>query len=339
MKPLPPPLTFRLSSQGDELVRSDRLGEILDRRSNAIGFRITQPLSERVSLKIANRLSQKPRQTIEVVKEVDDFFQALKHALELSPSRWYWFVNPDHHPPAGTEVIRIDSIHGPDYECYAGYDECVLLYDAAETDIRAHKAIEVSEGIVGVESESVLERYATHLDAALASLSGLNSDDTVGLALVSTQVKKNRGAWKTFSRKRLERRAKPLTKVAHDRLTPRLLNLGFERQSMGAVAEGAIVWTRKLQGVVQYIAIDRNRFDAAFRVFLSIGDGPFTFNNSFVAELLSGSPDDYTFSSQAALENALDAAYDDFLRVGIRWLGNPHALSRKEWLELRLRPK
>lgn len=64
----------------------------------------------------------------------------------LLDSKWSWFVNPGVEPPAGAELIGVDSIHWPDHDSFAGLGECILVALEGDIDIRAGASVDVAEG-------------------------------------------------------------------------------------------------------------------------------------------------------------------------------------------------
>jgi hypothetical protein len=328
----PTDVWLRLSTGGAELLESELLGELLDRRSNTRGYAITQALKDLTSLKIANCLTEPPRALTTDAAAAIEFFRGILHALPHSTDRWYWFANPGVLPPPGAVVRHIDSVDGPDYSCSGGFNYCEMY----GRDLRTVHTFEVEEGEIEVRSQTNAERFSPLLARVVEKLERLAPTDNVEIAFIRPRRKSSKGTWPTFERKRMAHRAQSIGRVATRRLQDEMRAHGFARDQSPENC-GTTAWVRQVDGQPQYVVVNKWSFSSEIRIYLSIGL-PFSAQSDGLpsAELISPSDEEkpFEYASQEGLEKAMSYAAEIILSAGMAWFANPMARTRREWKAL-----
>ena len=332
MRIVEPPLALVVNVDRVEIFHSRLLGEIFNRKNNSDGFSVTQPLRDAVDLKPLNRLSQ----TSEIVidrAELCNFISALKKALDLSTARWFWFVSLDELAPPGMTERRVTMISGPEYHASAGMNKCIIITNLGEFSLVDKTSVDTDEGVIGVKSESAKERYGPELDALSERLL-LHESTAVTITLYLSKIKREEqsNVWKTFDRKRLPNKAKPLSNVVRSVLGKELELLGFEEREVFQLK----IWAKSTGSNVHYIAFDRASFSSEFRIFIGIDTMPFFGGRRVPGEHLAEFHDGaqcWPFSSQSHLELRLKQAWAKLNNIAPIWFANPLRYSWKEWRE------
>jgi hypothetical protein len=238
------PLALVVDVGDGEPLRSDALGELLDRRSDAVGFEVTQPLRSAVDLALADRLREGPVTTD--ASALDALLAQLERALTTSTDRWFWLASPGFVLGPGLLEERVTDDDEALLSC--GFNRCAAVVgdDERELDLRGRATYRSIE----LRSESASERFGPEL-ARLRARCAQAPGARVTLSLAPRRRAAGRRQ-RTYVRPKRARGPAPL-KTIEAALGPRLEAAGFARSSAG---KGKATWTRARPPFVDWLMIE-----------------------------------------------------------------------------------